>query len=715
MFASSHESTGHDTRKVLSRLRMRPKASSLFHRQGTFERRNAIKQCDRPETFDTRLREAITSLETQIFFQVEDWHRARQDDDAPCDIFLAEVAAEADTEDSENHVCPRTCFDDFIADVTTIMNSYYDDYCRELEMQFYKDLTRHTAKNLHEVIGLRDRLAPWLRAIDLTCTEEDLLLYKPLERWSIEQQEVMTEMIEERLRQLLTLEQLRSTRKEQPESDKGDEVASQSQTEEDAEKEEEARQRAKSARDHALAASKEITKNLENECDELERLLEEMRARLKRAEKRGNQIRKRTNSLSAASDELDKPLPPVENTQDHGGKSFLGGATKAENGTLRLGQNEQHDEKMIASEVLAANKAAFDAEFERCKKEALDTNAEKWKHELQAFLARIAELEEELSLLTRKKEQAIRAAVQSRASTEVPPEFSQTSGAASPIASSSMHHDPVKNWNMLRQKVNAFGTTGSVFEKLYQDSDVRRVRVEETRERRSIFVQDQFARTFVRHRPFGSMVGHEGDSLKYVSNSAAYSPPGAKDWARRSLAPSEFGSSLSKLKIAQSEPQLRVCLCGPLPRFDEWCDSVPATRASTPQLGSRELSRTTNAKVAEGWTSIEAPPQSSGQGLLQLAHLSTWERSGRNKGMKSQKKVPYDILKPTLQQVEAHAKLPTALSRMVVEEDLSEEDAQADTQAEKDVEDEEDDEDDFAEMEGGQEEKQQDQGADVTR
>jgi hypothetical protein len=83
--------------------------------------------------------------------------------------------------------------------------------------------------------------------------------------------------------------------------------------------------------------------------------------------------------------------------------------------------------------------------------------------------------------------------------------------------------------------------------------------------------------------------------------------------------------------------------------------------------------------------------------------------------MKSQKEVPYDILKPTLQQVEAHAKLPTALSRMVVEEDLSEEDAQADTQAEKDVEDEEDDEDDFAEMEGGQEEKQQDQGADVTR
>jgi len=219
---------GCSGRKLVNRLRFKP--AHAVAAQTNY--RNQLKALEEgtgfvkseqeleipPDTFKDKLQKAISTLEEQVSLEASGWLREPPSPEPDEEFLEAESRNTEDDEIFEEET--NGCFDVFVEEAQQIVFSYFEDRAAEKEVEFHKQLTKKTKSQLHEAVAYRDRLAPWLRSVDITCQEVDLPLYKPLAKFSQEQQHVMKEMIDERLRQLLALHQLRQT----PEVEEEEEV-----------------------------------------------------------------------------------------------------------------------------------------------------------------------------------------------------------------------------------------------------------------------------------------------------------------------------------------------------------------------------------------------------------------------------------------------------------------------------------------------------------
>jgi len=275
-----------------------------------------------PDTFNDRLKRAITALEERVSLEAPGWLGQSNDLEMLSNNWnlLSESMEKEDPEIFEEK--SQRCFDDFIEETKDIVFSYFQDRAAEKEAEFHRRLTNKTWNYLQDAIAYRDRLAPHVRSVDVTCPEEDLHLYIPLKKWSKEEQKVMNEMIDERLRQLLALHMLAETPEEEeeevvveePKEEEVVKVVVQQETE-DPEAEERARLALQAAREKELSAAVEKTVKLQAENDDLQRMLEEMRQRLEASNADVKEMNRDVKKLTNKLNEEEEPIPEPEVVQ----------------------------------------------------------------------------------------------------------------------------------------------------------------------------------------------------------------------------------------------------------------------------------------------------------------------------------------------------------------------------------------------------------------
>jgi hypothetical protein len=601
-----------------------------------------------PETFNDRLKQALKVLEESVSEEAPRWFTNVHDIDTTSDNWNVQDLEDPDIPEED----ATRCFNAFVEDVRQIAMSYFSDRAAEKENEFHKRITANTASYLHDVIPYRDRLAPFGRSVDITCPPEDLPLYKPLEDgWSEEEVQVMKEMIDERLRQLLALYNKKEKEEEEEEIKVKEEAKVEEQVEEVEEEDPEAVEADRAA---ALDAALEEKAKLQSENDELQALLDELRGKLKGVNAEVNELNIAMNSMQKQMGELREPVKELPKPKN--GAAPV--ATKSSNHGVRNtptnvqgGQGNQDgaagkggpDNDSAAQE--AADKAAFDAELARLKKEALARNAKEWKSERDGYLRKIGSLEEELERLRRR--QAEHNA--SKVSTVAPPEQAESLD--------SFEHDekPVRP----RATIAASNITlsrGGVFDHLYNESKARKTRLITATEAQKLANSQAFTSTEQKRYRFGETPGTDKDG--YGLFKELY----FKDEADSSESGGQSYSTLSELKRGnrntRSEGQLRVRLKGPLPSLQDWHEPV-------------------RPKNENGWMNRSV----SGSENRELS-----SKAGSKRVAEDAKRIAayafYDPLRPTIRQVEHNCLIPTAIGRLANEPEPSPEPFQAGPSAE---------------------------------
>mmetsp|Transcript_24104 Transcript_24104/g.55668 ORF Transcript_24104/g.55668 Transcript_24104/m.55668 type:complete len:737 (+) Transcript_24104:66-2276(+) len=132
------------------------------------------------DALSRQLRVQLRSLEVKVSKEVPEWPQRRG-----------------------KAVVPEFYFDDFTEELVANLERYFHAVLEVRLDASQKRLVSNTHDYLQEVIAMRNRLAPTARSQDVTCSEEELYIYEPLRHWPKDQQKVMRLIIEERVKQLL--------------------------------------------------------------------------------------------------------------------------------------------------------------------------------------------------------------------------------------------------------------------------------------------------------------------------------------------------------------------------------------------------------------------------------------------------------------------------------------------------------------------------------
>jgi len=151
--------------------------------------------------FVSRLKKAIAVLEQTVAAEVPRWSHAR-------DLSGLHLTDADGVEKSDAGI--QRCMEVFVAEVKEAMDEHLSLHAKKAITEFRSRLTENTETYLTKVMEYREKMAPWLRAIDVTCPEEHLRVFKPLEKWSKDEERVMRKIIDERVLQLYSLTQERS-------------------------------------------------------------------------------------------------------------------------------------------------------------------------------------------------------------------------------------------------------------------------------------------------------------------------------------------------------------------------------------------------------------------------------------------------------------------------------------------------------------------------